>query len=487
MTSLLFTYTDWQANTVKMLEGELGKQDERLIWLGRRSTPVDSATIRGIPYKNPFRRLSSFEADGPLPLLDDPIGFEAAHLSAYVYQMSRYSRGYASRSHTLDRFHEYRDHFHLTARKLKRMIEREAITSLLFFNMPHTGDDYLLYRLAESMGLRVCIFMVSPFENRFFSTKSIEGFGRLNPACSADPDPDVAFDMLDNQVKASVQSYMWGTYRHEKARLREMAFAVLTLLRRSPRSFAEPAKLRSEIAEVIRLQRSLKSRSRTRREINYGDKTRKFLRWLGGLETDPSKLPERFVYVPMHFQPEMTTAPQGGVFGDQALAIEMLSACLPDGMSLVAKENPMQGGYHREQTFTDRLRQLDKVTVAHPTMDSRALEAKCEAVATITGTAGWEAIRDERPCICFGHAWYRSCPGVHQFKAGMDIDAVINNPPQRATSEAFLRQAIANSHEGIIYEFFLKDDSPAFQAQNFEMLTQILKGLLMGELESSFA
>jgi hypothetical protein len=487
MTFLLYTYTDWQAKTAMMLEQELSAQGDRLIWIGRRSKPVDAQTIRGIKYTNPFRKLNTFEAEGALPRLDDPIGFQDAHLSSYAYQMSRYSKGFATRSHKLDRYHEYRDHFHLTARKLKRFLEREGITSLLFFNMPHTGDDYLLYRVAESMGLRVSILMVSPFDNRFFSTRSIESYGRLNRAHPSKPSTDIEMDMLDGQVKANVKSYMWGTYRQEKKTAGELLFALRTLARRSPASFLRPAELGRAIDEIVRLQRGLKSRSRIRREIGAGQRMRCFLNWIGGLEKDPQNLPDKFVYVPMHFQPEMTTAPQGGVYGDQALALESLSACMPDNMHIVAKENPMQGGYNREVTFTDRLRQLDKVTVVHPSMASAVLEEKCAAVATITGTAGWEAIRDARPCIVFGHAWYLDCPGVHKFEPGMDLNNVIANPPRRETSETFLRRAIANSHEGVVYEFFLKTNDPTFEAENSKSLILTLRGLLLGEIETTFA
>ena len=284
MTVLLYTYTDWQAQTAKFLEQALAETQERLLWIGRKTEPLGPRSVRGTPPPNPFRKLKRFEAEGALPLLDDPIGFEKAHLSAYVYQMSRYSKGYATRAHGLERFHEYRDHFHLTARKILRLIQREDITSMLFFNMPHTGDDFLLYRVAESMGLRVSFLMVSPFDNRFFSTCSIEAYGRLNKNNLAQDDPELTIDALDAQVKTNVESYMGGTYRKEDRTFDEVAFALRTLLRRSPMSFLKPTHVSGAISETIRLQRGLKSRRRTGREIGNGARTRTFLDWLNGLE-----------------------------------------------------------------------------------------------------------------------------------------------------------------------------------------------------------
>lgn len=487
MTCFLFTYTDWQAKFVAPLEQILTEHGERLIWIGRRSKPIDSPTIRGIPYGNPFKKLKQFEADGPLPILDDPIAFENAHLSDYAYQMSRYSKGYASRPHRMERFHEYRDHFHLTARRFKRLINREGVTSLLFMNMPHTGDDFLLYRVAETMGIRVSILMVSPFDKRFFSTNSIEAYGRINRAFDPEPVADMGLDMLEREVKETVRHYMWGTYRQEKHGLGEIFFALRTLIRQSPRSFTKPIHLKRAINEIIRLQRGLKSRSRTRREIGKGQRARAFLDWIGTLEKNPEALPKAFIYAPLHFQPEMTTAPQGGIYGDQALLLEALQASLPQDLEIVAKENPMQGGYHREKTFTDRLRQTNRVTVVHPTMDNQGLAATCSAVATVTGTAGWEAICNEKPCICFGLAWYRDCPGVHQFVPGMDISDVIANPPRRDTSEPFLRDVISRSHEGIIYEFYLKDEDAAFETENASKVIDTMRDLLLSDKQTSFA
>ena len=469
-----------------LLEKALKDRGDRLFWIGRRSPGLDSTTIRGVPPGNPFAAKKIFEREGHLPLLDDPVAFENAYLSSYTYQMSRYSRGYGSRGHDLNRFHEYRDQFHLTARKFKRLLIREGITSVSFFNMPHTGDDFLLYRVAESMGLPVIMLMVSPFENRFFSTRSIEGFGRLNRENGVKLDLNVRMDDFDKQVKATVQSYMWGTRRSEKRSVSEVAFAVRLLLRRSLGSFLNPKGLKTEIAEIVRLQRGLKSRRRTLREIGRGKTTRTFLSWVGGLEKNPETLPERFIYVPLHLQPELTSVPQGGIFGDQALALEVLSSRLPDGMDIVAKENPKQGTYHREETYTDRLRQLDRVSVMHPSLSSQLLEDKCAAVATVTGTAGWEAIRDSRPCICFGHAWYLDCPGVHKFDENFDVEFVISNPPQRDKSEKFLQEVIAKSHEGITYEFFLKDDDPMYIKKNLQSITNTLEGLIFAEIESTF-
>lgn len=51
---------------------------------------------------------------------------------------------------------------------------------------------------------------------------------------------------------------------------------------------------------------------------------------------------EKFIYVPLHMQPELTTCPLGGQFADQLLMVRMLSAHLPKGYRLYVKEHPDQ-------------------------------------------------------------------------------------------------------------------------------------------------
>lgn len=486
MTVLLYTYTDWQSQTVPYLKERLSQRGENLFWIGRRSSGFDSATVRGVPPKNPFRRKKTFEEQGPLPLLDDPVEFENAFLSDYVYQMNRYAKGYGSRGHDMRYFHEYRDHFHLTARKFKRLLAREEITSLLFFNMPHTGDDYLLYRVAESMGLRIVMLLVSPFEGQFFSTTSIEAYGQINWKSESKGNCTVTLESLDNQVVSSINTYMSGTYKTKRMTFHELRFALEVLLRRSPLSFLTIRHLRSELREIVRLFRALRTRRRTIRELLYGRRTRNFLRWVGSLSKDVGALPDKFVYVPLHFQPELTTSPQGGVYGDQALAIEMLASTLPKGVEIVAKENPKQGSFHREPTFFDRLRQLDGVRVLHPTVSNRLLEEKCSAVAVVTGTAGWEAIRDCRPCICFGHAWYRSCPGVHRFHSKLELPDVLADHPTVERTEKFLNDIVSRSHVGIVYEVYLKESDAEYVDRNFQALSKTLVGLAFEEIKTTF-
>ena len=125
-----------------------------------------------------------------------------------------------------------------------------------------------------------------------------------------------------------------------------------------------------------------------------------------------------YIFVALHYQPEQTPSPTGGVFVDQALMVDMLARLAPPGWRIYVKEHPFQffangvGERSRTTDLYDDLLAIPNVTLVPWSVSPFELIDGARAVATVTGTTGIEAAMRGKPVLAFGYAWYRDCEGV---------------------------------------------------------------------------
>lgn len=109
----------------------------------------------------------------------------------------------------------------------------------------------------------------------------------------------------------------------------------------------------------------------------------------------------RFIYYPLHFDPEASTMVFAPFHTDQVNVVESLAKAAPPSMTIVVKEHlPMVG--LRPAGFYDRLRRIPGVVLASPLCDSFDLIRRAEVTVAITGTAAWEALLLGKPAITLG-------------------------------------------------------------------------------------
>ena len=146
----------------------------------------------------------------------------------------------------------------------------------------------------------------------------------------------------------------------------------------------------------------------------------------------PPDFGEEFIYTTLQYQPEAQTCPQAGVFADQLLMIETLSAALPPGWFVYVKEHPslwpVRGlkFYHfRYQGYYESIARLKNVKLVPVETDSFQLIRHAKAVATGAGSVGWEALLRSKPVLVFGYPWYQSCEGVCKVTDRVSCRAVL--------------------------------------------------------------
>jgi hypothetical protein len=153
-----------------------------------------------------------------------------------------------------------------------------------------------------------------------------------------------------------------------------------------------------------------------------------------------------FVYFPLHYQPEASTVPQGGIFADQILAVRLLSAALPEGVLLYVKEHPRRSGWLSRsiQYYADFL-ELPNVRFVPRTFDTFVLREHCTAVATITGSAGFESLFRGKPVFLFGSCYYQYARGVFPIRTREECISAVRavfekgEKPTRLTTHLYLK------------------------------------------------
>ena len=141
----------------------------------------------------------------------------------------------------------------------------------------------------------------------------------------------------------------------------------------------------------------------------------------------PADFSKKYVYFPLHYQPECTSNPRGGgMYYNQAIPIRILSASLPEDVYIFVKEHPTQNYGARRPEFYSELLSIPRVVLVQEDTSSYDLLKHCLAVSTLIGTAGWEGLFYQKPFIMFGY-WVTMCaPGVYHVRTVEECKAAVD-------------------------------------------------------------
>ena len=403
-------------------------------------------------------------------------------MEEFIAHVERRSENNDLRPHRIHAMQEYADYFHILADAIAAKLQESGATHALFFNIPHLGYDSIAYQVARAMGLPTLILTQSLFPAQFFSMRDPSDLGAFAPLHDATPFP------IDKQAQLDL-FYMKGVKQDPSPRGRISARAVLNLaaflITRRPRAALNPAYLLRTLRRVQSVYAGLPD-WRDPFARFFHDSQLDYFDHLVEQESAPVDLSTPFVYMPLQLQPEMTTASLGGIYADQALAIERLADMLPDHVRILVKENPKQGAYMRGPMFFHRLKRIPQVQFLPSYANTHALTAKAEFVATITGTVGWEAVRMGKPALTFGRAWYRSFPGVFEYRDGLRYEEVAGATWDHTALERAAGDLMARCHSGIIDRHYREMVDAHDPNENAASVARTILDLLGGHQAPTF-
>jgi hypothetical protein len=363
--------------------------------------------------------------------------------------LQRYSR--EKRSMGLD-FHEQVNIAKNYFRYFLHLLTEKQIQHVFFEIIPITGLDYICYLAAHRLGITTTSCLNSNFPGRFFYCHRIEDFG--------------LFEDVPSDPNAAAPEIEWG---HKKD-LFYMKDLVLESQYGSPGKRLLHELWRNafrESSKPVRLSGVIQNYIAGRDFQNLYHKHAKI--------ASPADLEGDFVYFPFHLQPEVTTSGLGGRYCDQLDAVERLSELIPQQWNILVKENPIQGCEQRGREFFHRLSSIKKVKYLRREVSTYDVMKKCRFVATVTGTAGWEAITGGKPCLIFGLAWYRKMPGVTRYSEKCSLEEILSFRFNREEVVRSFAAIYSKTRPGVIEACFASIDPDYESPRNIQHLARFME------------
>ncbi|WP_308918245.1 hypothetical protein [Jannaschia sp. LMIT008] len=413
-------------------------------------------------------------------VIEDPAFAE--DMEMLVDHLHRRAEGVSHDAHPLRTMQDYTDYAHILMDVTAQGIAENGVTHALFFDVPHMGYDTACFLAARAMDIPCTILGQSLFPGRFWSMR--------DPAHLGGFDSDTAAEAFPIERGEDLDLFYMGGIRQDRGkggRLTAASVAQMTafLIRHGRWRALNPL----YVVGLLRRMRDLQGRFPRWRDPFarfFHEDSLAYFDHLAGFEDGAVDLDGPYVYVPLQMQPEMTTSSLGGPFRDQALAIEHLSEIVPPGIRILVKENPKQGAYMRGPLFWHRLRRIPSVTVLPSWADTKALTARAGAVATITGTVGWEAIREGIPAIAFGRAWWRRLPGAIEWRDDLTWDDVVDLRWDHGDLERAVGAFLARTHDGVVLRHYAKMLADFDPDANADRVADAVHGLLREVIEPTF-
>jgi hypothetical protein len=179
---------------------------------------------------------------------------------------------------------------------------------------------------------------------------------------------------------------------------------------------------------------------------------------------------EKFVFFPLHFQPELTTLVLAPHFVNQVAVIENLAKTLPIDHVLYVKEHKASLG-RRPLGYYRAIRDIPNVRLLSPFLDSHSLIKAASAVCVISSTVGWEAILYEKPVITLGDVCYNSFDLVTHVTDMPAVPAAVaaaieRFQPDRDLLERYVAAMLAGMYEGDVFHPPGDETSPSLAPAN---------------------
>jgi len=327
-----------------------------------------------------------------------------------------------------------------------QILAEERPNLLVFAVTPHEFLYFVLWKVADWLGVKVLFFQPSSISPTMFARTGLDTVVSAPLAVTrefsgADSVIQIAREQLARLVNGDDPTYIQIQRDRDNA-LRGVAQLLRSVSQsfrwlftdRFPESFdltghGHKQGLLSRGVKVFltrSLQRTLKERINS-----IGERADEY---------------QKYCVFALHYEPERTSLPEGLPFDYQGNALLAARAMIPADVALVVKEHysqqtsALRGFLGRSPLFYDVVQSLPNTFLA-PTGDRLTdLVERAECVLTLTGTVGIEAVLRGVPVGYFGAPWWAGLPGTCRVEQDTVFDNLISrDPPPSHEIFAFLK------------------------------------------------
>lgn len=349
----------------------------------------------------------------------------------------------------------------------------KKIDLCIFLGIPHEIFDFVLYAICKVRAIPIiCLESGRHRDTTLIFQDYEQSMNELSERYNkllnqSDTSKQVSFELSDKfRVKISDISYLKMSFIDvQKWRFRERIAYMVEIVRAV---FSQPEKLVIRLFNPLFLLHRLKSILKKQTlKIYYSHLSKK------------PDFTKPYIYVALHYQPELTTSPLGGIFVNQELIVQMLDYILPKHIRIYVKEHPLPSYTMRSSSFYKSILISPRVTLIPIQTDSVEIIKHAIAVATSTGTVGWESLIRQKPVLMFGYEYYQYAPGVFRIdtieSCKQAVDKIINDKyiPSLKQLKIFYRAMQDTLIDGYIDEFY-KPYTLLSERKNIENLSTAL-------------
>lgn len=298
---------------------------------------------------------------------------------------------------------------------------------VIFPTLPHVPYEFIIYNICRKLNIKTLFFDYTPFGTHIIPIESLEDGPRaLNDKYQMILQNKM-IDHIENFVSKEILNFFKEKqrgyheaipfYMIEQKKVQESNKLLFLLLRfllifRKNQTYLHEIGKPFECSDVIGWKYLVKQLKADKKKKKLYKMYKKFA--IKPYYSDP------YYIVALMYQPEATSSPGAGVYVEQDLIVRMLSSLIPKDQKIYVKEHlsqfnlGMNGQNGRNMLFYYDLASIKNVQLIEAETDTFKLIDNATAVATSTGTIGWEALIRGKPVLAFGYPLYRWCHGVFQ-------------------------------------------------------------------------